>query len=113
MTPGLGSLERSAGRSPYEVKAQLFKGFGHPERVHILEVLSDGEQSVAELLQILGLTPSTMSRQLTVLRQAGLVERRRHHQRVVYRLTHPKAAELLAIARSLLNDRDQSTFPNG
>jgi DNA-binding transcriptional ArsR family regulator len=94
-------------RNSESAKAQLFKSIGHPERIRILEVLGGGEHPVSELLGLVGLAPSAMSRHLAILRGAGVVERRRHHHRVAYRLCHPKTSELLTIARTVLGDADR------
>jgi DNA-binding transcriptional ArsR family regulator len=91
-----------AHSNPLFASAKLFKSMGHPERVRILEVLTRGEQPVASILNTVGGSPSALSRHLSILRSAGIIERRRHHHRVVYRLCHPKTSDLLAIARVLL-----------
>lgn len=94
------------------VKADLFKTLGHPARIRILEVLSDGDRTVAELLPLIGLEPSHLSQQLGILRRAGLVDGNRTGSTVTYTLTHPLVVDLLAVARELLrgviNDQIQS-----
>lgn len=86
------------------VKAELFKSLGHPARIRVLEVLSEGERSVGELMPIIGLEPSHLSQQLGVLRRTGLISSRRSGATVIYSLTHPLVVDLLAVARSLLRD---------
>ena len=85
-----------------EVKAELFKALGHPGRIRILEVLSDGEHVVSELQPLVGIESSHLSQQLGILRRAGLVASRREGSSVIYRLTDPLLAELLAVAKQLL-----------
>ncbi|MDQ2650434.1 MAG: metalloregulator ArsR/SmtB family transcription factor [Actinomycetota bacterium] len=85
-----------------EVKAELFKALGHPARIRILEVLSDGEHAVGELQPLVGIESSHLSQQLGILRRAGLVASRRDGTSVIYRLTDPLLAELLAVAKKLL-----------
>ena len=91
-----------------EVKAELFKALGHPARVRILEVLSDGEHSVGEMQPKVGIESSHLSQQLGVLRRAGVVVARKDGSSVIYALRDPAVAELLAVAkrflRSSLND---------
>jgi ArsR family transcriptional regulator len=86
----------------YEIKAALFKALGHPSRVRILELLSERDMSVAELLPEVGIETSNLSQQLAVLRRQGLVMGVRSGSRVLYRLADPGVAGLLAAARSLL-----------
>jgi ArsR family transcriptional regulator len=84
------------------VKAELFKALGHPARVRILEVLSDGEHSVGEMQPKVGIEASHLSQQLAVLRRAGVVVSRKDGSSVIYALRDPAVAELLAIAKRFL-----------
>ena len=85
-----------------EVKAELFKALGHPARIRILEVLSEGEHTVSELQPLVGIESSHLSQQLGILRRAGLVANQRDGTSVIYRLTDPLLAQLLAVAKRLL-----------
>lgn len=86
-----------------EVKAELFKALGHPARVRILEVLSDGEHSVGEMQPKVGIESSHLSQQLAVLRRAGVVVSRKDGSSVIYALRDPAVAELLAVAKRFLH----------
>ncbi|MGO1317122.1 MAG: ArsR/SmtB family transcription factor, partial [Cellulomonadaceae bacterium] len=57
----------------HEIKAELFKSLAHPARVRALELLSDGERPVSELLAETGMEASHLSQHLSVLRRAGVV----------------------------------------
>ena len=57
----------------HQLKAEFFKTLSHPLRIRILELLSQDERSVGELLREMGVEPSNLSQQLAVLRRAGLV----------------------------------------
>ncbi len=85
-----------------EVKADLFKALAHPARVRALEVLVDGEHTVSDLQPLVGIESSHLSQQLAVLRRAGLVTTRKEGSSVVYALSDPIVADLLAVARQLL-----------
>lgn len=94
---------QSVGDRPlYQVKAEFFKALGHPARIRILEVLSDGERSVGDIQPEVGLEASHLSQQLAVLRRAGFVRSRREGAHVYYALRDRRIARLLAVARSLL-----------
>lgn len=86
----------------YQLKAEFFKSLGHPVRIRVLELLSEREHAVAELLPEVGVEAANLSQQLAVLRRAGLVTSRREGSTVYYRLTSPQVAELLAVARTIL-----------
>jgi len=89
-------------RPLYQLKAEFFKTLGHPARIRVLELLSEREHAVAELLPELDIEPSNLSQQLAVLRRAGLVVTRKEGSTVYYSLTSPHVAELLAVARTIL-----------
>jgi DNA-binding transcriptional ArsR family regulator len=66
--------------------SRYFKAIGDPNRFRILSFLSGGEKTVGEVGAALGLTQSTVSRHLSILRGAGFVSDRRKGQNVFYRL---------------------------
>lgn len=86
----------------HQLKAEFFKTLGHPVRIRVLELLSQREHSVAEMLPEVNVEASNLSQQLAVLRRAGLVTSRRQGSVVHYELTSPQIAELLAVARGIL-----------
>jgi ArsR family transcriptional regulator len=86
----------------YVTKAQLFRVLGHPVRIRILELLSDGERTVGDLQAELELDSSGTSQHLGALRQLGLLEARREGTSVYYRIKDPRVSELLAVARQIL-----------
>ena len=48
----------------YEAKAELFRALGHPVRIRVLELLSEREHAVHELLAVLDVEASSLSQQL-------------------------------------------------
>ncbi|MET8976926.1 metalloregulator ArsR/SmtB family transcription factor [Streptomyces sp. NPDC004539] len=87
----------------YQLKAEFFKTLGHPARIRVLELLSEREHSVAEMLPEVGIEPAHLSQQLAVLRRANLVVSRKEGSTVHYSLTSPDIAELLRVARAILS----------
>ncbi|MGH9273515.1 MAG: ArsR/SmtB family transcription factor [Acidimicrobiales bacterium] len=96
------SLEAALSAPVSEVKAELFKALGHPARIRVLEVLSEGERSVGDLQPLVGIESSHLSQQLGILRRAGLVSTRKVGASVIYSLADPLLADLLAVAKQLL-----------
>ncbi|WP_078312025.1 MULTISPECIES: metalloregulator ArsR/SmtB family transcription factor [unclassified Mycobacterium] len=86
----------------YRMKADFFKTLGHPVRIRVLELLSERDRAVSEMLPEVGIEAANLSQQLAVLRRAGLVTARREGLSVLYTLTSPRVAELLATARKIL-----------
>ncbi len=66
--------------------AQIFKALSDETRLRILSLLARGELCVCDLMAILDLPQSTVSRHLAYLRNAGLVEDRRQGVWMFYRL---------------------------
>jgi ArsR family transcriptional regulator len=86
----------------YKAKADLFRCLGHPARIRILELLSERDRAVHELLAAITIEQSNLSQQLSVLRMAGLVAAHRQGSEVVYSLALPEVRELLRAGRRLL-----------
>jgi DNA-binding transcriptional ArsR family regulator len=86
----------------YQLKAEFFRTLGHPARIRALELLSEREWSVGELVPEIGLEASHLSQQLGVLRRAGLVTTRKQGTTVYYSVASPEIVSLLAVARSIL-----------
>ena len=58
----------SRSRQPlYQMKADFFKTLGHPARIRVLELLSEREHAVSEMLPEVGIEPANLSQQLSIL----------------------------------------------
>jgi len=86
----------------YQAKADFFRTLGHPARIRVLELLSERDHAVHELLERIEIEPSNLSQQLAVLRRAGLVTQRRESGQVVYSISVPEVRDLLLAARKIL-----------
>lgn len=86
----------------YQAKAEFFRTLGHPARIRILELLSQRDHAVHELLEQIEIEPSNLSQQLAVLRRAGLVTQRRESGSVVYAVGVAEVRDLLLAARRIL-----------
>jgi ArsR family transcriptional regulator len=73
----------------YEARAEVMKALAHPARLQMAEALSEGEMCVCELQEIVGSSMPTVSRHLSQMKNAGLVEGRRDGNQVYYRLLVP------------------------
>lgn len=91
-----------AGVVVTDVKAELFKSLGHPARIQLLEMLSNGAVAVSQLRDSTGLEPSNLSQHLGILRRQRLITPSRRNGRLFYELASPEVTVLLAAARSLL-----------
>lgn len=73
----------------FKPQAQVFKALGHPGRLLIVDELSRGERCVCDLAELVGSEMPTVSRHLSILRNAGLVEDEKRGVMVFYRLATP------------------------
>lgn len=87
----------------YQAKAEFFKTLGHPARIRILELLTERDHAVHELLEKISIEPSNLSQQLAVLRRTSLVVSHREASAVVYSVSVPEVRDLLLAARSILS----------
>lgn len=85
MTPRTGKLERAR----LEARAKVFKALAHPSRLLVVQELARGERCVCELTELVGADMSTVSKHLTVLQAAGVVDSEKRGSQVYYRLTMP------------------------
>lgn len=90
-----------------DLLAKYFRGLGDPTRLRILELLSEAEASVGDLVARLGLAQPKVSNHLACLRWCGFVAWRRDRRTILYRLADERVPELIALARGLLRDNAQ------
>jgi len=74
---------------------ELLKAMANEWRLMILCQLSEGEKTVSELQDILGLSQSALSQHLAVLRREKIVKARKHAQSVSYSLAGDEAPRVM------------------
>jgi len=75
--------------------AEFLKALSHESRLVILCVLVEGEKSVAEIEQLLGLRQPAVSQQLARLRAEKLVETRRDGKSIYYSLARAEVRDVI------------------
>lgn len=70
-------------------RAEIFKALGHEDRLRILDELADGERCVCDLVKSVGSSWSTVSRHLSVLKEAEVIADDKRGLQVFYRLVLP------------------------
>ena len=80
---------------PFESQVSILKALTHPARIAILYILRDGEHCVCHLSAYLGFRQAYISQQLSVLREAGLIQDRRDGWNIYYRVVNPLIFEVL------------------
>ena len=74
--------------------SKLFKVFGDPTRIKILCALNVHELCVFDICEVLGMTKSAVSHQLSTLKEAKLVKSRREGKEVYYSLDDEHVKEI-------------------
>jgi len=86
----LGELHDMASHA-----VELLKAMANEWRLMILCQLAEGEKTVSELQEILGLSQSALSQHLAVLRRERIVKARKHAQSVTYSLAGDEAPKVM------------------
>jgi len=73
----------------FKAQAAVLKALAHPTRLFIVDELAKGERCVCELTEMIGSEMSTVSKHLTLLKHAGIVEDDKRGVQVFYRLKTP------------------------
>ena len=94
----------SAEKTGLAVKAKLFRGFGDPSRLGILDVLRQGPLTVSDIVEATGLSQSNVSNHLGCLRDCGLVVAVQRGRYVTYQLSDDRVRELISLAEALVAD---------
>ena len=78
-----------------ETKSNIFKALAHPSRLLILEEIAKQECCVGDLVKMIGHDFSTVSRHLSVLKNAGIVKDFKRNNQVFYSVIMPCAIEFI------------------
>lgn len=82
--------------------AEVFALIGQPVRLQILLAIGTGNACVCQLEALLGLRQASISQQLMLLRDAGLVETERNGRYIFYHLSDPRWLDLIRKAAGIL-----------
>ena len=93
----------------FESQVSILKALTHPARIAILHILRDGEHCVCHLSAYLGFRQAYISQQLSVLREAGLIQDRRDGWNIYYRVVNPLIFEVLDAVEVMTDE--QVSFP--
>jgi len=86
----------------YEARARIIKAMSHPTRLFVVDKLSKGEQCVCELTEMIGADMSTVSRHLSILKGAGIIQDEKRGANVYYRLRVPCVLNFFSCVEAVL-----------
>lgn len=91
-TMDVGQMRRAADGA-----CKLMKVLSNPDRLLLLCQLSQGEKRVGELEELVGVVQPTLSQQLGVLREEGLVTTRREGKHIYYQIDSPATLAVMGV----------------
>ena len=92
----------------YQARAKIIKALAHPTRLFIVDQLADEEKCVCELTEMVGADMSTISKHLSILKQAGILSDEKRGLQVYYRLRVPCVLKLFNCIETVLRSNAEA-----
>jgi len=89
----------------FERQARICKAFAHAGRLRILDLLGDRERGVSELQQALGISKTSISQHISVLKSAGVLVTRREGKQIYCSLAMPEVKRACQLIRKVLQTK--------
>ncbi len=89
----------------FELQAEVCKILTNAKRLEIIHVLKEGEKTVTELVNILGIPKANVSQHLSILKQRGILKARREGVNIYYRISNPKVIQACTLMREVLTEQ--------
>src|SRR5512135_3410159 len=89
----------------FEKQALIAQAIGHPLRLEILDFLKNGEQCVCDIAESVGSERSNVSKHLSVMVSAGVLEHRKEGLNVLYKLKCPCILDFFTCITGVLKQR--------
>jgi len=86
----------------YAYHAEMCQVLSHPKRLEAINILRDGEMSVTDLSQKLGLTVGNLSQHLSMMKERHVLLTRKEGNMVYYRIANPKLIRCFDMMREML-----------
>jgi ArsR family transcriptional regulator, arsenate/arsenite/antimonite-responsive transcriptional repressor len=90
-------------KTQQEARAKIIKAMAHPTRLFIIEELNKKERCVNELTDMIGADASTVSKHLSILKNAGLVADEKRGNSIFYSLRCPCIMEFMGCVEDVLS----------
>ena len=89
----------------FEKQAEIAKAIAHPLRIAIVDFLKDGQQCVCDIAEYVGSERSNVSRHLSVMVNANILEYRKEGLKVIYALKTPCILDFFACVTGVLKQQ--------
>ncbi len=94
---------KSMVKTRHEARAKIIKAMAHPSRLFIIEELSKHERCVNKLTEMIGADASTVSKHLSILKNAGLVADEKRGNSIFYSLRCPCIMDFFGCVEDILS----------
>jgi len=94
-------------RTKYEIRSSIIKAMAHPTRLFIVDELARQTRCVCELTEMIGADISTVSKHLTILKQAGIAQDEKRGTQVFYHLRIPCVRQFFDCVETVLKNNAQ------
>jgi DNA-binding transcriptional ArsR family regulator len=92
----------------FEAQAQIMKALSHPTRLFIVHELAKGEKCVCELTEMVGADTSTISKHLSIMKNAGIVEYDKRGTSIYYTLKMKCVMNFFSCVNEVLKKKAES-----
>ncbi len=98
-------LSQAQAKTIYEMQAEICSALASPVRLQILDLLSNKEMTVGELLEVLKVPKANLSQHLSVLKDAGILSARKEGLYHYMSLSIPKIKDACSLVKSVLAEK--------
>lgn len=97
----------------YTDTARILKAIAEPKRLRIVDMLSCGELCACKILEAFHITQPTLSHDMKLLADAGLVNCRREGKNIYYSLDQKAISELQSVLGNVFTEKEDCICHNG
>ncbi|MBI5849135.1 MAG: winged helix-turn-helix transcriptional regulator [Nitrospirae bacterium] len=91
----------------FELQSEVCKTLASPKRLEILNALKEGEKTVTDLVEVLGVPKANVSQHLAVMRHRGILRTRRDGVNIYYSVANEKVIQACILMREVLTEQMQ------
>lgn len=97
-------------RRLYEERAKIIKAMAHPSRLMMIDAMTNGEKCVCELTELVGSDISTVSKHLSLMKEAGIVTDKKVGQQVFYSLRCPCITNFFSCIEAVIKSNAEAVM---
>lgn len=101
----VSKMKRSEAKTIYELQAEICSALASPVRLHILDLLNEGEKTVGELQNVLKVPKANLSQHISVLKDVGVIHARKEGLYQYISISVPKIKDACSLVRSVLIEK--------